>query len=325
VRAPGPVVFFGTPDFAVPSLEALSAAGTAPVLVVTQPARAVGRGRRVQRGAVAEHALSLGLTVREVASVKTEDFIQSLEKLDPWVVVVVAFGQILPPALLAVPRAGCVNLHASLLPKYRGAAPIQAAIAAGDAVTGVTTMLMTAGLDEGPLLLQREVRIGERETAPELARRLAVAGAELLITTLEELAAGDVEPRPQDDELATYAPRLGKDDGRLDWRLSAAEIFNRWRAFTPWPGLTTSLRGVDLKILDCRTAEHGAPIDPQPGTVVEVAPELVVACGRASALVLERVQRPGRRTVRGCDLVNGERLRVGELFEPAEPEPESDG
>ena len=188
----GPIVFFGTPSFAVPTLEALCEAGQAPALVVSQPARAVGRGRRVTEPPLAHRARELDLEVTLVESVKDDDFQSRLRELEPWVGVVVAFGQIFPPALLELPARGCVNLHASLLPRYRGAAPIQAAIAAGDSTTGVTTMRMAAGLDTGPVLLQEELEIGERETAPELSQRLSVAGAAIVVRTLRGLADGTI-------------------------------------------------------------------------------------------------------------------------------------
>jgi len=232
------ILFFGTPEFAVPTLAALVAAGRVPALVVTQPARPAGRGQRPQDPPVARWAREHGLAVAMPERVRDPAFLEAAAALAPDVAVVVAFGQIFPRALLDLPRYGCINLHASLLPRWRGASPIQAAVAAGDARTGVATMLMEAGLDTGPILLEEATEIDAEETAGELSRRLAEAGGPLMVRTLQELERGSLVPRPQAAEGATYAPRLTRESGRVDWSFTAPEIHHRLRAYTPWPGLT---------------------------------------------------------------------------------------
>jgi methionyl-tRNA formyltransferase len=308
------VLFFGTPDFAVPTLAALVAAGRAPVRVITQPARPVGRGRRLQDPPVAAWARERGLEVAQPERVRDPQFLSEVAALAPDVAVVVAFGQIFPRALLDLPRHGCVNLHASLLPRWRGASPIQAAVAAGDAKTGVTTMLMEEGLDTGPILLQEETEIGPGETAEELARRLAGIGGRLMVRTLERLEQGDLEPRPQPAAGVTYAPRLTRDSGRVDWGLAAREIQDRLRAYTPWPGLTAELRGEPVKIVSAEpldAAGNGAA----PGTVLGLRDgRLAVVCGGGGVLGVGELQRPGKRALPAADFVNGERLRAGESF-----------
>jgi methionyl-tRNA formyltransferase len=316
MRAPGPIVFFGTPDFAVPTLDALFLAGLAPTLVVTQPARPAGRGRKVVEPPVARRARELELPVSLVESVKTAEFQVRLEEFKPWVGVVVAFGQIFPSSLLELPAVGCVNVHASLLPNYRGAAPVQAAIAAGDLITGVTTMQMDAGLDSGPILLQEEIAIGALETTPQLAERLAVTGAGLLVETLERFAKGSIQACEQDRDLVTYAPKLSRDDAVIDWSRPAHGIFNSWRAYLPWPGLVTSLRSESVKVRRCGVVEDRFE-NVEPGTIVAAGPDLQVACGGGSVLGLDRLQRPGRAPLDASDFVNGERLLVGEVFEQA--------
>jgi methionyl-tRNA formyltransferase len=307
------ILFFGTPDFAVPALAALVAAGRAPVAVVTQPARPVGRGHRMQDPPVAACARAQGLEVMQPERVRSPDFLAQAAALAPDVAVVVAFGQIFPRALLELPAHGCVNLHASLLPRWRGASPIQAAIAAGDARTGVTTMLMEEGLDTGPILLQEETAIGADETAGDLSRRLAEMGGALLVRTLARLEQGDLAPRPQPAAGVTYAPRLARDSGRIDWRLEAREIQDRWRAFTPWPGLTAELRGGPVKVIAAAAGERDG--DAAPGTILGLrGGRLAVACGGGTVLELAELQRPGKRALPAADFVNGERLRAGEVF-----------
>lgn len=309
-------IFFGTPEFAVPTLEALVAAGHELLLVVSQPARPVGRGRRLQDPPVAAWAREHDLPLAQPETVRGATFRRRIEALEPEVAVVVAFGQIFRRRLLGMPVHGCVNLHASLLPRYRGAAPIQWAIAAGERVTGVTTMLMEEGLDTGPILLQEEVAIGADETTPELAERLARRGAALMVRTLEGLATGEVEPHPQRHDDATYAPRIEKRDGRVDWRLPARRIYDRLRAFTPWPGLATDLRGEPLKVLAGRPAASGGG-GHEPGELLGLEDgRLTVACGGGTIFGLERVQLPGKRPISAPDLWNGLRIEPGERFGP---------
>ncbi|HEV7503763.1 MAG TPA: methionyl-tRNA formyltransferase [Thermoanaerobaculia bacterium] len=307
------IVFFGTPEFAVPTLAALVAAGRAPVRVVTQPARPAGRGQRLQDPPVARWARERGLPVSQPERVREPAFLEELASLTPDVAVVVAFGQIFPRPLLDLPRLGCINLHASLLPRWRGASPIQAAVAAGDARTGVSTMLMGAGLDTGPVLLEEATEIGPRETAGDLSRRLAEAGGALMVRTLQELERGLLVPRPQPPEGATYASRLTRESGRIDWSLTALEIHHRLRAYTPWPGLTAELRGAPVKIPAAEVLEGGAA-EAAPGTYLGLrGGRLAVACG-GSVLGIVELQRPGKWALRAPDFANGERLQVGERF-----------
>ena len=311
-----PLVFFGTPEFAVPTLAALAGAGYVPALVVSQPAKPVGRGRKEQDPPVARWAREHGLPVEQPERVRDPAFLARMREIAPAVAVVVAFGQIFPRDLLSLPRHGCINLHASLLPRWRGAAPIQAVLAAGETRTGATTMQMEAGLDTGPILLQEEIEIGPAETAGELSQRLAAAGAGLMVRTLETLAAGTLVARPQDDALATYAPRLTRESGRVDWTRDAREIGHRLRAYTPWPGLTAELRGEPVKLVEVEPLEEET--SESPGSFLGLrggSPgALAVACGGGSVLAVRALQRPGRKPLRAADFANGERLRPGELF-----------
>jgi len=308
------LVFFGTPAVALPTLEALCGAGREPLLVVTQPARRAGRGQHTRQPPVAEWSLERGLEVAQPERVGDPVFVARLQALVPDVAVVVAFGQIFPPAVLEVPRSGCINLHASLLPRHRGASPVQAAIAAGDAVTGVTTMMMERGLDTGPILRVEEIAIEPGENAGQLSQRLGEIGAQLLLATLAGVEAGTLEPRPQDDERATYAPVLTREDGKIDWSLEAEGIERRLRAFTPWPGMATTYGGESIKVLEVEVGERddGAFL---PGTFLGVAHEgMRIACGGGSVLLVNRLQRPGRRAVVGRDFANGLRLEPGDRF-----------
>ena len=309
------LVFFGTPEFALPALDALEAAGRRPALVVTQPPRPAGRGKQEHEPPVADWARERGLPVAQPESVKDAAFLAELAKLAPDVAVVVAFGQIFPPALLALPKRGCINLHASLLPKFRGASPVQAALLAGERKTGVTTMLMEEGLDTGPILLQEETLIRSYETTGRLSERLAKLGGEVMVETLSQLVAGKLKPRRQRDESASYSPRITKRDGKLNWALTAEELYNRLRAFTPWPGLTTHFRSQPLKLV------WGLPMTweeaPFGGTGTYLGlrqGRLAVLCGGGTIFGIEEVQRAGKKPIRSSDFANGERLRVGERF-----------
>ena len=309
------VVFFGTPEFAVPTLKALAAEDDLrPALVVSQPSRPVGRGRKVQAPPVAQAAEALGLPVRQPESVRQPEFMDALRALTPDVAVVVAYGQIFRRSLLELPRLGCVNLHGSLLPRYRGAAPIQASIAAGDTVTGVTTMLMERGLDSGPMLLKAELEIGPDERTPELAERLSALGAPLMVDTLRRLDAGEVEPEVQDHDAATFSPRLQRSDAVVDWQLTAAQIYDRFRGYFPWPGLSSELTGEAVKLVEVRP---GSASDPSaaPGTFVALEDgAMCVACGSGTMVHVERLQRAGKKALAAADFVNGERLSPGERF-----------
>ncbi|HLF57940.1 MAG TPA: methionyl-tRNA formyltransferase [Thermoanaerobaculia bacterium] len=307
------LVFFGTPAFAVPALETLVAAGRAPALVVTQPARPAGRGRRLVEPPVAVRARELGLTVAQPARVRDPEFLERLQALAPDLAVVVAFGQIFPRALLGLPRLGCVNVHASLLPRWRGAAPIAAAIAAGDSETGVSIQRMEQGLDTGPVLAERRTPIGPREDAGALAARLAAIGAELLLEVVDALEHGRAVATPQDDARATHAPKLA---GGLDLDLakSAEELAREIRAFTPEPGTFLATRGERLKILAAHPASIARREPPAAiGTVLSSGGDgVTMATGDGTALELLRVQRAGGKPISGRDLANGLRLAPGD-------------
>jgi len=311
---PGPVIFFGTPEFAVPIMEALVQEGVSIGLVVTRPDRPAGRGGQRRPPPVAVKARELGLELAQPRRLQAGEFLERAAALDPALAVVVAFGQIFRSRLLRLPALGCVNLHASLLPRWRGASPIAAAIAAGDRVTGVTTMVMEKGLDSGPILAQREIAIDDHETTAELSPRLAEAGAELMVETVRAAAAGKLVPRPQRVSLVTYAPMLERADGRVDWRMPARILFNRLRAFTPWPGLHAEQGGRAVKLLDAEPVKGGGAA--APGVIVGQRQGLLeVGCGGGTTLGISRLQRPGGRPLAAADFVNGERLRPGDRFD----------
>lgn len=294
------VVFFGSPAFAVPSLAALrEGAGISVPLVVTQPDRAVGRHAEPRPTAVAEFAEALGIPVEKPQRVRGDaGFLQRLDKARPDAIAVVAFGRILPREILALPRLSCVNVHASLLPKYRGASPIQAAILAGDGETGVVTMRMEEELDAGPVYLQKRVAIGPRETAGELSLRLAALGGAILVETLRGLEAGVLSAHAQEGE-ASFCRPIRREDGEVDWTLDAPAIARRLRAYTPWPGLYTFFGSDRIKLLDVE--ETGVSAVGTPGSFRLESGELVVSAGEASALRLLRVQRAGRKPVSGSE------------------------
>jgi methionyl-tRNA formyltransferase len=307
------VVFLGSGAFAIPSFEALLEAGHAVAALVTQPDREKGRGRVLAPPPLKPIAVHHGVPVLQPRRIKEPEVLQSLRDLRPDVQVVVAYGQILPRAVIDVAPRGTVNVHGSLLPRYRGAAPIQWAIASGEKQTGVTTMFIDEGLDTGPILLQREVSIGAEETSPELESRLARVGAEVLLETLRGLENGTVVPRAQDHAAATVARILEKDDGRVDWARDAAVIAARARGFFPWPGAVTRHEGRDLKLVRVRPdAEEPTPGGPEPGTVVAVDREgIVVVAGGGSRLRLVEVQPESRRAMDAAAFAAGARLRPG--------------
>lgn len=294
------LVFMGTPAFAVPCLDALVDAGHEVRAVVAQPDRPAGRGQQLVSPPTVARARALGIPVLQPAKVKSGEFPEAFERLEADLAVVVAYGRILTPRLLAAPRLGCVNVHASLLPRWRGAAPIQWSILGGDRTTGITTMRMAEGLDTGPMLLRAETPIGPEETAPELHDRLSPMGAALLVRTLTEWPA----PAEQDHDAATWAPPLTRDQGRLRWGQPAEVLHRTVRGLSGWPGTVASFRGEPMKVLRVRRVDAGGP----PGVVLEGA---VVACGDGALELLE-VQLPGKKAVRGVDWVNGSRVRPGE-------------
>jgi len=307
------LAFLGTPDFALPSLAALADAGHEIAAVYCRPPRPAGRGQRERRAPVHEAAAEAGWPVRTPRSLRDPNTLADFAALELDAAVVVAYGLILPPAALAAPRLGCLNVHASLLPRWRGAAPIQRAILAGDRETGVSIMLMDEGLDTGPVLLREAVPIGPQTTAEGLHDTLAALGARLVVTALDGLAAGRLTPEPQPAEGATYAAKLTRDEGRLDWRRPAAELERRIRALTPWPGATFAVGdgsggpgGPDLKALAGAVVPGRA--DAPPGTLLD--DRLTVACG-AGALRLTRVQRPGRAPVESAAFLRGYPLSAG--------------
>jgi methionyl-tRNA formyltransferase len=300
------LIYLGTPAFAVPTLEAIVRDGHDVIGVFTQPDRPRGRGQKDAMPPVKEAALRLGLRVFQPERIRTVENVESLRTMAPDVMVAVGYGQILPQSILDIPPRGIINVHASLLPKYRGAAPIQWAIARGEAVTGVTTMKIDSGLDTGDMLLKWETPIGDGENAIEVADRLAVAGAELLVRTLGE----PVTPVPQDPTRATYAPILKREDGKADWSLSAQEILNRIRGFQPWPGYYGFLRGQRFHIWKARV---GGEIIP-PGALRTRGKALYAGCSEGSIELLE-VQLEGKKRMAASAFLNGFTLSENEVME----------
>lgn len=305
------IVFMGSGSFAIPSLEALLDAGHDVAAAVTQPDKEKGRGRDLAPPPVKPVALARGVPVLQPRRVKLPEAQDELRRLAPEMQVVVAYGQILPRTVIDLAPRGTINVHASLLPAYRGAAPVQWAIVNGEPETGVTTMMIDEGLDTGPTLLARKTPIGADETAPELEARLARLGAELLLETIDGLVRGTVAPTPQDHARATLAPIIRKEDGRLDWRQPARALECRVRGFHPWPGTTAQLEGKTLKILRARAASESGGSE-APGTLVAIDRDgLVVACGDASRLRILEVQPESRKAMPASAFAAGARLAPG--------------
>lgn len=303
------LAFLGSGAFAIPSFDALLASGHELAALVTQPDRARGRGMAVSPSPLKRLALARGIPVLQPPRIREAEAKAALEALGTEVHVVVAYGQLLPRAVLDVPPRGTVNVHASLLPRYRGAAPIQWAIVRGETVTGVTTMLLDEGLDTGPILLARSVPIEPEETTPELEPRLARHGAELLLDTLRGMQDGSVRPVAQDSSAATLAPSFEKADGVLSWSEPAEDIARRVRGLQPWPGTTTLLEGRTLKVLRARATGTGQG---EPGTVLAAGADgILVACGAGSRLLILEVQPESRRPMSAASFVAGARLRPG--------------
>ena len=305
------LAFCGTPQFAVPTLDSLVAAGHSVPLVVTQPDRPRGRGMELAASPVKDAAIRLGVPVVQPAAIKNNaEFRGQLEALHPDAIIVVGYGRIIPQWMIDLPQYGNLNLHASLLPKYRGAAPIQWAIANGESITGVTTMRIDAGLDTGAILMQREMAILPDDTAETLAPKLASDGAELMIETLRGLETGQVKPTPQDHSRATLAPILKKEDGRMDFSRSAYELFNRMRGFRPWPGAFTTFKGKNMQV---HRAEPVVNADRfPPGSIAVHDARVVVECGQDTALNLIEVQLDGKRRMSAQEFVNGYRPKPGD-------------
>jgi methionyl-tRNA formyltransferase len=328
------VIFCGTPAFALPSLRELIAEPDFQVAgVVTQPDRPRGRGKEVASSPVKDAAVAAGIPLHQPQKIRAEESYEYFREAAPDVVVIIAYGQIIPARLIEIPRVGWINLHGSLLPKYRGAAPIHWAIASGETRTGLTTMRIDSGLDTGPMLLKYETEIAPDETAPQLYARLAEVGAPLIVETLRGLAIGTITPSTQDNSQATLAPPLKKEDGRINWSLPAQKIYNRIRGFQPWPGAFTTFRGKQCAIwakpapnpsvITGTTVEAGlrpastAPTlaDPTPpGAIRAGGGDVDVACGEETTLRLEFVQLEGRNKISAREFANGARVAPGERF-----------
>lgn len=305
------LVFCGTPQFAVPTLEAVIAAGHEVHLVVTQPDRAVGRDQVLQAPPVKRVAIEHGIRVVQPEKIKNNpEFRAELEAVRPDAILVVAYGRIIPEWMLKLPRLGCINLHGSLLPKYRGAAPIQWAVANGEVVTGVTTMRLDAGLDTGDLLLAQVVPVGLEETAVDVYECLAAAGAQLMVETLRGLGDGSIWPQPQDHSLATLAPILTREDGRIDFSRTAKQLYDRWRGFQPWPGAHTMLRGKKLIVHRMHLAERSSDLDE--GMLIVEDDVLLAGCGGRTMIALDEVQMEGKRRMGAAEFLRGHQIKSGE-------------
>ena len=303
------LVFCGTPQFAVPTLEKLGDAGFDLRLVLTQPDRPKGRGLELVPSPIKQSAEKLGLPIYQPEKIKQNEELRGrLEALSPDAIIVVGYGRIIPSWMLQLPKFGNINLHASLLPKYRGAAPIQWAIANGEKVTGVTTMRIDEGLDTGEILLQQELAISEEDTSETLAPKLAAIGAELMVETLRGLQSGTITARPQDHANASLAPILKREDGHINFRQTAQEIYNRLRGFQPWPGAFTLFRGKILNIAAARPASEQVP----EAQLLAKGAQLFVGCGRSTSLEILELQPEGKKRMPARDFIHGYRLQIGE-------------
>lgn len=307
------LIFCGTPDFAVPTLQAVIAAGHEVSLVLSQPDRPIGRTGQVNPTPVKQAAQEHGIPVAQPEKLKHNDTLRAqVAARSPDAIVVVAYGRILPQWMLDLPRLGCLNGHASLLPRWRGAAPIQWAIASGDEQTGVTTMRLDAGLDTGPMLLKQVVEITPSTTAPELFLSLAEIGAQLMVATLAGLEAGTITPQEQDDTKATLAPILTRDDARIDFSRGASVIDQRFRGFQPWPGAYTSLRGKKLIVHAMHLANEA--VEGKPSTLILEEGKMLVPCGDGSAVIFDEVQLEGRKRMPADEFLRGFQVKSGELL-----------
>jgi methionyl-tRNA formyltransferase len=300
------LIFLGTPAFAVPTLERIVDAGHRVSAVFTQPDRPKGRGGQLSASPVKEAALRLGLPVHQPERIRHADVVEQLKQLNPDAMVVVGYGQIIPQSIIDIPKRGIINVHASLLPKYRGAAPIQWAVANGETSTGVTIMRIDAGLDTGDMLAKWETEIGSEENALELGIRLSDAGAKLLVDTLRD----NPTPVKQDPNQATLAPILKKEDGQIDWNWPAEKIFNRMRGFLPWPGAYSYFRGQMFHIWKSRVS--GEALQGEPGLMSAMEKRLLIACGERTELELIEVQIEGRKRMSGTAFMNGHHLKDDE-------------
>ena len=308
------LVFCGTPEFAVPTLEAVLAAGHDVQLVITQPDRAAGRGMEMHAPPVKRAALAHGVRVVQPEKIKNNaEFRADLEAIRPDAILVVAYGRIIPPWMLALPPLGNINLHGSLLPKYRGAAPVQWAVANGEAVTGVTIMRIDEGLDTGDMLLARAVPIAPNETSPDVFRSLATLGAELMVETLAGLTTGTLSATPQDHAQATLAPILRREDGQIDFTQPAQTIYNRWRGFQPWPGAYTTLRGKKL-IVHRMHVQHEADAAPavEPGALHITRDAIIAGAANGTTIAFDEIQLEGKKRMTAPEFFRGFQLRSGE-------------
>jgi len=308
------IVFCGTPEFAVPSLRYLPAQSDFQIVtVVTQPDRPRGRALAMSSSPVKDAAAAAGIPVYQPEKIKSEESFEFFQRTAPDAVVIIAYGQIIPARLIAIPRLGWINLHGSLLPKYRGAAPVHRAILNGERRTGLTTMNIDAGLDTGPMLLRFETQIGPDETAPELYTRLSEAGSPLVAETLRGLDAGTIKPAPQDNSQASFAPPLKKEEGRIDWSQSAQQIYNRIRGLQPWPGAFSSFRGKNCAIWGRPIAQPSRTASSS-GEIAKADGKVAVSCGDGTTLLLEFVQLEGRKRVTALEFANGARLSPSDRF-----------
>jgi methionyl-tRNA formyltransferase len=306
------IIFMGTPEFSVPSLEALINNGYQVVAVYTQPDKRAGRGQQIISSPVKQLALSQGLDVVQIEKFKVAGTVEKLAALMPELIVVAAFGLLLPPEVLNLPKLGCLNVHPSLLPRHRGASPVTAAILQGDEKTGVTIMLLDAGMDTGPILNQREVPISDEDTTGSLGDKLSQVGAQLLIETLPLWIEGRIKPRPQDDGAASYSKMIKKEDGEVDWRLSAQELWRRVRAFDTWPGCYARWRDKRLKLVKVLPL-YGEKSD-EPGQVIALSLPAPVTVGVQTGdgvLGLMRIQLEGKRELSAEEFVRGQRDFIG--------------
>jgi methionyl-tRNA formyltransferase len=309
------IIFCGTPAFGLPTLQLLLKESQFSVeAALTQPDRPRGRGQEAAQSPIKEAALQAGIPVHQPDKMRSEAATELIAQIKPDAVVIIAYGQIIPRALLDIPRFGWINLHGSLLPKYRGAAPVQRAILAGERQTGLTTMRIDAGLDTGPILEQLAVSVGPDETATELLARMSGLGAPMMLDTLQKLERGELTAKPQDSSLATLAPPLKKEEGLIDWAQPVSAIYNRIRAFDPWPGTYTQFRGRSCHIWGRPGESDSAAAQAQCGAILQKGQGILVACGQSTWLQLESVRLEGRKRVTAIEFANGARLTTNDRF-----------
>jgi len=308
------IVFMGTPEFAAPSLKTLIAAGEDVAAVVTQPDKPKGRGKHLSPPPVKELALKYNIPVLQPEKIRDEAFINIIQKLRPDIIVVIAYGKILPKAILDIPPKGCINVHASLLPKYRGAAPINWAIINGEKETGITTMLMDEGMDTGDILLTERVEIQDNDTTDSVYEKLKDIGANLLIKTISGLKKGMVRPIDQDDSYATYAPMLKKEDGRIDWAIKPEEIRNLIRGMYPWPGAYTRWEGKQLKIFKAQVASEERTSE-EPGVIIKTSTDGIYVATGAGILLITELQPENKSKMSASEFIKGYKIGKGQIFD----------